>query len=263
MKLIEEKRIERIKEEQRLEKEREIQRRKEGQQIVDLKKIKEDQEMKQFKEDRMKDKQDAKAARQRVLDQIEQDKKERAQRFGTSTKQTEPKVSPTTPPVTTPTTQAANTSRIQFKKPDGDTEVVTFDSDMIFSDLHLFVKNDILHGSVKDFTLAMSFPRREYSQVDFDKTLTELNLTPSAVLLILVGKKSTFSPGKSRNVLPTQTDGSMTSMLYALFIGLFSPVVALFSYVRNYFSRPPITGESPNEAGKRKRNEDLLAANDA
>lgn len=263
MKLIEEKRIERVKEEKRLEVEREIQRRQEGQKIVDLKKWKEDQEMEQIKQERLKDKQDAKAARQRVLDQIEEDKKERASRFGASA---EAKAAPNTQPVTKPTPQASNTSRIQFKKPDGETEVITFDCDMLFADLHAFVKADILHGSVIDFTLAMSFPRREFSQDDFDKTLTQLSLTPSAVLLIIVGKKpSTYSPGNKStgNVLPTQTDGRLTSMLYALFVGLFSPVVALFGYMKNYFTKPPVAGESANEAGKRKRNEELLIANDA
>lgn len=260
MKLIEQKRVERVQEEQRLEKEREIQRRKEGQQVQDLKKWQNEQELKQLKEDRLKDKLEAKAARQRVLDQIAEDKKERAQRFGMQAPSTpaEPKASPVTPTEIVP-----NSARIQFKKPDGETEVVTFDSDMLFSDLHLFVKNDVLHGSMKEFTLALTFPRREFTQLDFDKTLANLNLTPSAVLLILPKRPTSINTNKPGSILPTQTDGSLMSMLGALFFGLLSPVMALFAYLKTFVVRNQEPTESANDAGKRKRNEEVLAPNDA
>lgn len=259
MKLIEEKRIEKIKEEKRLEKERELQRRKEGQELQNLKKWQDDQEMRQIKEDRLKEKAEAKAARQRVLDQIEEDKKERAQRFATQTTPTEPKAAATPP--TTPTT-VPNSARIQFKKPDGESEIVTFDSGMLFSDLHLFVKNDVLNGSLKEFVLATTFPRREFTQIDFTKTLADLNLIPTAVLLIIPKRTKTFTSGPS-SVLPTATDGGLLSMLGALLLGLFTPVMALFAYLKGFVNRQPEEGESPNEAGKRKRNEDILAPNDA
>ena len=263
MKLIEQKRIERVQEEQRLEKEREIQRRKGGQEIQNLKKWQEDQELKQIKDDRIREKNEAKADRQRVLDQIEQDKKERAQRFSSQSSPVTPKEPVTPPAAQTPTTSAPNSSRIQFKKPGGESEVVTFDSDMLFADLYLFVKNDILNGSIKDFVLATAFPRREFLQDDFDKTLASLNLTPTAVLLIIPGKKATSSNPRPSSVLPTQTDGSFMAMLGALFTGLMSPVMLLFTYLKNFVYRAPQAGVSDNDAGKRKRNEDILAPNDA
>lgn len=262
MKLIEEKRTEKVLEEKRNEKEKEIQRRKEGQANQDLKKWQEDQELKQIKDEQIREKNEAKAARQRVLEQIEQDKKERAQRFGTQTSPTEQKSSPVTPPAPTSPVNS-NTARIQFKKPGGESEVVTFDSEMLFADLHLFVKNDILHGSLKDFILATSFPRREFSEENFKQTLAELNLTPSAVLVIIAGKKKTSSSGPS-SVLPTQTDGSFVNMLSAIFMGMMTPIMALVGYLKVFITRTPTTEtESANDAGKRKRNEELLMANDA
>ena len=265
MKLIEQKRIERIKEEQSLEKEKEVQRRKEGQDLVTLKKWKEDQELKQIKEDQLRDKNEAKAARQRVLDQIEQDKKERAQRFAMQQGANDAK--PAKPPTpTTPSPVSSDTARIQFKKPSGESEIVTFDSSMLFTDLHVFVKNEILQGLVKEFTLATAFPRREFSQVDFEKTLQDLNLTPTSTMLIIPGKKSVkFAPSATTNVLPTQTDGSFFSMMSALFFGLMTPVMALFTYLKGYIMRgnQGEAGENASEAGKRKRNEDILTPNDA
>lgn len=268
MKLIEQKRTDRVQEEARLEKEREIQRRKEGQALSDLKKWQEDTEIKQLKEDRIKEKADAKADRQRVLDQIEQDKRDRAARFASNlTSPIQSKPVATTPPK--PPISNSNTARIQFKKPDGETEIVTFDSDMLFADVYTYVEQDVsLRGSLKVFVLAQAFPRKEFSQVDFDKTLAALGLTPSAVLLIIPGKKSASTSGPS-GVLPTQTDGGLLAMLSAVFMGMMSPVWALsgtlIGYLRNLVSGNASSAhaESANDAGKRKRNEELLMANDA
>lgn len=271
LKLIEEKRIARIEEEKRLEKEREIQRRKEGQELQKLKKWQDEEEFKNLQEERKREKAEAKAARQRVLDQIEQDKQERAQRFQltqpTADQSTEqPKKAPTPAPMTTP----PNSTKIQFKLPNGDSEIVTFESTMLFADVHAYVKSDILQGSgIKDFTLATTFPRREFSEVDFDKTLLHLNLVPSSVILVIPCKAKTTSSNNfiPNPVLPTQTDGSFFDMISALVMGLFSPVFALFAYVGRIISgnRNNNAANDGNEsdAGKRKRNEEVLAPNDA
>lgn len=265
MKLIEEKRIARIKEEQRLEKEREIQRRKEGQELQKLKKWQDDEELKNLQDERKKEKMEAKAARQRVLEQIEQDKRERAQRFQMaqnadqqSTEQ--PKKTPTPIPVTIP----PNSTKIQFKLPNGDSEIVTFESLMLFADVHAYVKSDILQGSgIKDFSLATTFPRREFSSADFNRTLLDLNLVPSSVILVIPSK------GKSvpSTVLPTRTDENFFSMITALFMGLFSPVFALFAYIGKVVSgnrnNNVENNSSEGDAGKRKRNEEVLTPNDA
>lgn len=266
MKLIEEKRIEKINEEKRLEQEREIKRRKEGQQIQNLKKWQDEQELQQLKDERKKEKLEAMEARKRVLEQIEEDKKERARRFNTSVTATSPEAKESEKPVqvapTTPTT--SDSAKIQFKKPDGEAEIVTFDVTMLFGDLYSFVKSDILQGTnVKDFTLATVFPRHEFTSEDFGKTLLDLNLAPSSVLLIIPGKKTSNNFTQNRSsVLPTNTDGSFFDMISALVVGLFSPVFALFAYIKGYVFR---NGEpsAENDAGKRKRDEESLVANDA
>lgn len=264
MKLIEEKRIERIKEEQRLEKEREIRRRQEGKEVQNLKKWQDEQELQQLKDERKKEKLEAMEARRRVLEQIEDDKKERARRFNSS--KTSPETKEPEKPIQTPTTPTttSDSAKIQFKKPDGEAEIVTFDVTMLFGDLFSFVKSDILNGTnIKDFTLATVFPRREFTSEDFGKTLLELNLAPSSVLLIIPGKKTSnnFTQNRS-NILPTNTDGSFFDMISALIMGLFSPIFALFAYVKGFVFR---SGEqnTENDAGKRKRDEESLVANDA
>lgn len=267
LKLIEEKRIARVKEEQRLEKEREIQRRKEGQEVQKLKKWQDETEMKNLQDERKRVKLEEKAARQRVLDQIEQDKKERAQRFQMTQSSVE---SPTTEQPKTapaPTTTPPNSTKIQFKLPNGDSEVVTFESTMLFADVHAYVKSDVLQGSnITDFTLATTFPRREFTTADFDKTLLDHNLVPSSVILVIISKgKTTSNKLTPSSVLPTKTDGSVFDMIGALFMGIFSPVFALFAYVGRIFSgnRNNVEVNEESDVGKRKRNEDILTPNDA
>lgn len=271
MKLIGEKRAERVKEEEKLELEREVQRRKEGKTLIKLKEWQNEQELKQLKDDRLRDKNEAKAARQRVLDQIEQDKKERAQRYQQFASPTTADQPPSTEKPATPTTPTIppNSTRIQFKKPDGESEIVTFDADMLFADIHAFVMNDVLNGTnIKEFTLATTFPRREFTSEDFNKTLIDLNLVPSSVIIIIPAKKAkrtTSNHFDASNLIPTQTDGSFFDMISALIMGLFSPVFNLFSYVGRLVTgnRNVANENNDSEAGKRKRNEDVLTPNDA
>lgn len=247
-----------------MEKEREIRRRKEGQELLNLKKWQEDMEMKQVMEDRMKAKREEKAARDRVLAQIAQDKADRAAKFGPvsteskSLEDTTTKESPTS--VSTPTSSNSDTARIQFRKPDGESETHTFKSSDLFSNLHAFVKSTVLaNTSIREFSLATTFPRREFKTEDYSKTLTELGLTPNSVLLIIPLKKSF---GAASNIIPTQTSG-LTAMLTSVVMGLLNPVFTLFNYIKNYIMGGNRGGDNPNEAGKRKRNEDIISDNDA
>jgi hypothetical protein len=54
-------------------------------------------------------------------------------------------------------------------------------------------------------------------------------------------------------------------MITALFFGLMTPVMALFAYLKGFVMRgnQGDAAQSANEAGKRKRNEDVLTPNDA
>lgn len=258
MKLIEQKRTERINEEKKFERERELKRRKEGQAVIDIKKLKDDQDMKNIMDERRKEKQESDAARARVKSLIAADKAERAAKFGASVESNPP--SPDSPVLPSPVVEVVppNSARIQFRKPDGESQSHIFEAKSLFSDLHSFVKNTVLVGcNVKDFTLAITFPTREFTSADFGKTLLELQLAPSSVLLIIPGKKTTFIPGATSSMSQT-SGGGLTGMMQSLFMTLvYAPMVALFSYIKNIFN------SAREGAGVDKRNEDILTPNDA
>lgn len=215
-----------------LAKERELQRRRCGQDLQNFKQRQEENEMKKLQEERKRDKIEEQAARKRILEQIAQDKAERAQRFNLSatTAQSKPSsnrddsVSVPPPSVISNATE----TRIQFKKPDGETDVRTFGRDEPFINVRTYVEENVIVGSgIREFALATTFPRREFQTDDNAKTLFDLGLVPSSVILVLPLDKA-----PSRR-LPLQNSYGMVAMLTTAFWSILSPVFSAFTYLRN------------------------------
>lgn len=204
------------------------------------------------KEERQKDKLADQAARKRILDQIAQDRAERAQRSN---------LTATTPPAEVDTTKKyvpskvnADFTRIQFKKSDGESEMHTFNASDKFQTLRTYVADSVVRGSMSDYTLASTFPRKEYSAEDDNKSMSELDLTPSAVILILPSDKP-------RSTLPLAASALRPiGMVNSLFWGAFSQLVSIFNYLKRIIWRQ---GNDNSETGAQKRaNEETLSAND-
>ncbi|XP_055325108.1 UBX domain-containing protein 4 [Sitodiplosis mosellana] len=248
--LIERKRKEKEEEDARLAKERELNRRRVGQDLQNFKQRQEESEMKKLQEERKRDKIEEQAARKRILEQIALDKAERAQRFSNVPPAPKPEASSSTvsnplPPVVSDSAVA----RIQFKKPDGEIDVKTFGRDELFSVVRSYVEENVIVGSViRGFALATTFPRHEFSADDNAKSLFDLGLVPSSVILILPLDKA---PSRK---LPIETSYGIFSMLTTIFWGVVSPMLAAFSYVRNWvFTR----NRAESGAAKRANEEEL------
>lgn len=242
-----------------LEKDREIQRRRHGQDLQSFKQRQEESELKKLQEERKRDKIEEQAARKRILEQIAQDKAERAQRFNQSTgtpsaAATAPEKIPTEarPPIVSDSTVA----RIQFKKPDGETEVKTFGSSEIFAAVRLFVEENVIVASgIREFALATAFPRKEFKAEDDPKTLLELGLVPSAVILILPLDKA------STRKLPIQTSYGILALLTTVFWGIVNPMMTAFSTAFTYV-RTRFTARNQSTGAAKRSNENELSPND-
>lgn len=238
-----------------LAKERETQRRRVGQDLQSFKDRQEESELKKMQEERKRDKIEEQAARKRILEQIAQDKAERTQRFNQSIG-SPPVIPPANenvpvenrPPIVSDSTIA----RIQFKKPDGETEVKAFGSSEPFSVVRTFVEENVIVATgIREFALATAFPRKEFKGDDNPKTMLELGLVPSAVILILPLDKAT-----SRK-LPIQSSYGLLAMLTTVFWGIVNPMTSAFAYIRTrLFARNRSTG-----AAKRS-NENEMSPND-
>lgn len=73
-------------------------------------------------------------------------------------------------------------SRISFRLPNGEAIVESFDSDRPFDDARRFIMGAMdIRGS---FSLIKMYPRQEFVGDDFSKSFRELDLAPSAVVVV-------------------------------------------------------------------------------
>ncbi|KRT80727.1 hypothetical protein AMK59_6207 [Oryctes borbonicus] len=236
--LIEKKREAKRREEEEKDKMKEIERRKMGQDVQKMKRWQHDQELKQLIEAREKEKREQQAAKQRILEQIEQDKADRAARFATTPQQPTRPLPQTTTPSPVSRAPPNGMTRIQFKLPDGSAHTSEFKCDSTLLEVKAYIKTNL--NLSFNFLLATTFPKREFTAEHDTNTLAELELIPSAVLLILPVAHGTVSTNSR----------TFTSILWSLL----APILNIFSYLKSMVfgaSKPPEEPTSPVDNNKR------------
>ncbi|XP_057328943.1 UBX domain-containing protein 4 isoform X2 [Microplitis mediator] len=222
-KLIEMQKQQRLEEEREKERLREIERRKMGKNVQSAKRQQQDLELKLAHEERMKEKAAELEARERIRAQIAQDKIERKQREQALLQNVQEQERPA---VTQRSFVGDGTARIQFRLPSGNPHTGSFQSTSTLRELRAYVVNNI-ELPFQQFSMSTSFPRRDLTQEDDDKTLTELQLVPTAVVLILPVKNTSSSA-----VIPSDGSNFISRLVWALI----TPLVTVFNYITGYFS---------------------------
>ncbi|XP_051174776.1 UBX domain-containing protein 1 [Leptopilina boulardi] len=197
LKQLEEKLKEKRKEREEKEKhesfEKEKHRIRSGKEMSEARKKLEEIEMQRILEQRRREKEDDKRARQRVREQIEADKAARkAKAAGASNQQTPP----TTPNAISPTVSSPieitsstavkkdyNQTKLQIRLTNGQTITQTFGSKEQLSAVRLYIDMNRTDGE-GSFSLMTNFPRKVFTDDDFDAPLDVLGLVPSAVIII-------------------------------------------------------------------------------
>ncbi|KAJ9578760.1 hypothetical protein L9F63_005018 [Diploptera punctata] len=184
------KRVEREESEKREALEREKNRIRSGKEMTAAKKKLEEDEMKKLVEQRKREKMEEKLARQRVKAQIEQDKIARRAKFGMAspsegTEPSETVVSATTQPppaVSQPSKDYAQT-RLQIRLTNGQALTQTFGSKEQLSAVRLYVEMNRT-DEAGPFSLMTNFPKKIFTEDDYEKPLDLLGLVPSAVVIV-------------------------------------------------------------------------------
>ncbi|KAH8300508.1 hypothetical protein KR018_010172 [Drosophila ironensis] len=186
---LKQKRIEREERDKADALEREKNRIRSGKDMAEAKRRMEELEMKKIVEQRKREKEEEKAARDRVRAQIEADKaarKAREQKESSGvTAEPAPSVSSTT--VTTPSVVKSpprdyTETRIQVRLQDGSTLQETFNVKEQLSAVRVFIQ--VKTGIESPFSLMTTFPRKLFSEEDYEKPLEVLGLVPSAVITV-------------------------------------------------------------------------------
>lgn len=272
--LLEEKRKQDEAEKQRLAKERELERRRSGQDLRSFKERQTELELKQLKEERKRDLIAEQVRRKRILEQIAQDRAMSAARFANNSglndaAAADGSVAAAAVPAS-PRVYTGNEARIQFRKPDGTVAAHDFLAADTFQTVRDFVATDLLAGC-SNFTLASSFPRRLFGDEDTVRTLAELDLAPTAVILVQSTDKSLQTSNSSadagqgagassavRGAVAAVSRLNVFGLAQSAFWMLMMPVLAVFGYVRS------LLGGRGADAGAQKRaNEERVSDNDA
>lgn len=150
---------------------------------------------------------------------------------------------------------------MQFKKPDGTIDTFTFNSSDTFQILRDYVSSTVLADStVRNFILARSFPRREFTDDDNVKSLIELDLAPSSVVLIVPLEKTSAAKAAINKIQPLD-------IFRSTFWTVVSPMLALLNYLRAIVfgggARPAAAGTAAETGRQKRESEELISDNDA
>ena len=184
---LEQRRIEKKKEREEREKEEALEREKkrvdDGKTMSKLRQELQDQEIKKLAEDRRREKQETADAKRRVLEQIEADKRRRQMEREAAKGNAVPEAAASPPPVQPPAPKRNyDETKIQIRLQDGQKLEQTFKAKEPLSAVRVFVQ--MKQGDSGPLKLMTSFPRKVFSEDDYDKPLEVLGLCPSAVIIL-------------------------------------------------------------------------------
>ncbi|KAI5186203.1 UBX domain-containing protein 4 isoform X1 [Manis pentadactyla] len=235
-KKLEERREEKRKEEEQREIKKEIERRKTGKEMLDYKRKQEEELTKRMLEERNREKAEDRAARERIKQQIALDRAERAARFAKTKEEVEAakaaallaKQAEMEVKRDSSAKERSTVARIQFRLPDGSSFTNQFPSDAPLEEARQFAAQTV-GNTYGNFSLATMFPRREFTKEDYKKKLLDLELAPSASVVLLPAGRQTTSMVHS-------SSGDFWTLLGTVLY----PFLAIWRLISNFlFSNPP------------------------
>lgn len=182
-----------------------------------------------FKERIRRERQQEQATRERILAQIAADRAELANRAAMAVEVSS--TTPTTASIATITPEqshhvAVEETRLQIRLPGGIIRIKDFPIIEPLTTVRSYVREELLAStSIREFTLATSYPRREFKIEDELLSLNDLKLVPNAVLLVL-GSNQVNCVVRSRN----NVMNILTSVIWAIL----TPAAVAFDYINKH-----------------------------
>ncbi|KAF7218063.1 UBX domain-containing protein 4 isoform X1 [Nothobranchius furzeri] len=234
-KVLEEKREQRKKGEEKNEVRKEIERRKMGKNVQDFKRKQEEENNKRILEERNREKAEEKAARERVRQQIAMDRADRAARYAKTLEEENAAKQARLLAMQADLEakkeaglrQRSAVARIQFRLPDGSSFTHQFSSQTRLQEAWDFAAEQV-GNRYGHFSLATMFPRREFTSEDLSRTMLELELNPSASIVVL--------PQLGRP--PNTVFQSSGPILWTVLGSLLYPLIAVWRFLSSFFVTP-------------------------
>ncbi|GFT52468.1 UBX domain-containing protein 4 [Nephila pilipes] len=225
--LVEAQKQQRAQQEKEKEKDDEMKRRSEGKAIQQAQQTRQDNELKEWAKNRAKEKEEERLAREKVKAMIAQDRAERAAKYQQAKEAEQAEKErlirnrEEAERAMRNAAMSSNDARIQFRLPDGSYTTHCFSADASLEEARRFVI-EVVQPPFSSFGLCTTFPRRHFTESNYPESLRDLQLAPSAVLLILPERAiSNVSPG--------------SSFISNLFWTLMSPLTTVWNFIRSFF----------------------------
>jgi len=181
------KRAEREEKEKKEAQEKEKKRVIEGKGMTDIKAKMEEQEIRKLADLRRREKQEEKAAKAKILAQIEADKIARKEMFkpqGASASPAAPAAAASPSPAPAPVKKDYTDARLQIRQTNGQPIVHSFGVKEQLAAVRLYVEMNRTDGGTGPVKLMTNFPKRVFQEEDYENSLENLGLVPSAVLMV-------------------------------------------------------------------------------
>lgn len=229
------------------ERRKEIDRRKMGQEMAKKRQQQEDEEIRAAARERRKDKEEDRLARERVKAQIAADRAEKEARAALLRGEAPPPSqapAASAAPVPQPAS-SSNISRLKFRLPDGSSSISQFPAEALLSEVRQYIEQNVTLP-FSSFTLASTVQPRPFTVDDYNTSLRDLGLVPSAILAVLPSS----SPGPGRLV---STGGGIWDMLWFVL----TPITFLFGLIQTYLlGRREPSNEGTEEPQPKRPRED-------
>ncbi|KAG9349394.1 hypothetical protein JZ751_027837 [Albula glossodonta] len=246
---LEERRERRKKGEEENEIKKEIDRRKHGKEMLDYKRKQEGERTKRMLEERNREKAEERAARERVRQQIALDRADRAARYAKNKEEVDAAKAAALQAQQAEMEarkeavqrERSAIARIQFRLPDGSSFTNQFPSEARLQEARQFAAQEV-GTRYGNFSLATMFPRREFTGDDLNMTLLELELAPSASIVLLP------QTGRPANTVVQSSRGGIWAILGTIFY----PLLAVWRFLSSFiFCSPPPPAPAPRGPAQR------------
>jgi len=230
--LLADKQAQKAKEETEKSKSQEAERREMGKQVAANKKKNEDAEFRKAAEERQKDKEESRLALIKIKEQIAQDRAERSDKFNKEKLEREEKrkdqemqkLAEEAKKAEQVAIERSSVARIQFKLPNGVSQIHRFDPENTIDDLYNYVINELTTPYGSNVSLSTTFPSRNLDDVERTSSLRENGLVPSTTILILPKNRGTMSSSSG--------NGGIFDYIWLLL----TPLTALWALLSSFMS---------------------------
>lgn len=218
---------------------KETERRNLGKQMSEAKAKSNEKEIRELAEQRRRERMDNERQLQRLREQIKADREEKMKRGRV---EAEPiNRQPETCSIMHRNKPASTECRIQTKFANGSSLLLSFQPTDTFALLVDKIKEDGRQG--QDFVLTQNYPRRNFTVEDYSSTFAELDLSPSATILVFSNRSS----GRNKQ-------GALSFGLSSVFSFFFAPFQAILHYILSFIWPSRVTPRvTAGEEGQDRR----------